>query len=659
MRCCRQGLGAANTREEGDVALTSLMHAGLVALVVLLAACGAGRCLLPALRVTARDAEAAWLATVAGLGSLSLAVLSAGLLGLLRPWFVVPVGLLALVGALEAARLLVRCGPLLMRAWTEAGWGRRLAAGLLAAVTASTLAWSTLAYGLLPSVEWDELAYHLAVPKLYVRAGGIAHLPFIPQSNWPLNSEMLSTLALLMGSDVASHLINIGIVALTGAGLLLVARSHGAARVGLLAAALYVTTPLVQRLAGTAMADLGAPLYVLAGLAALQRGQREERQAWFAVAGACFGFAAGCKLTAGAFLPLGLGLLLAAGWRRRGPRGSTLFRAAVIFTAAATLAAGPWYLRSFVYTGNPVFPFAYALFGGRDWDELAVQNAWGSVRLWNKPLPISAAGLAQSLLLLLTRPGRLGTYGGLGLLVPVGALAAALAPSRLARRALFLVGAFYLVWFAVGSHQLRLLLPVVSLAALAAATGFVALHDRVGLRPARTLLACLLAVPLAQAWPWARPQDLEQVRSAWPYVAGRVSRETWLLEQTRAMPLFQFVNKELPEDARVLMLPYENRGFYLDRDYVWGNPLGQRLIRFERFATPGELALELRRLGVTHVLESHGWLYTAFPQWRHFRRLTRRLEDECAQELFRHEAGAVYALGACRPVAPSLAADPS
>ncbi len=44
------------------------------------------------------------------------------------------------------------------------------------------------------------------------------------------------------------------------------------------------------------------------------------------------------------------------------------------FAALALLLGGGWYVRNFVQTGNPVYPFAYSIFGGNNWDaQMAAQ----------------------------------------------------------------------------------------------------------------------------------------------------------------------------------------------------------------------------------------------------------------------------------------------
>jgi 4-amino-4-deoxy-L-arabinose transferase-like glycosyltransferase len=49
---------------------------------------------------------------------------------------------------------------------------------------------------------------------------------------------------------------------------------------------------------------------------------------------------------------------------------------AALWSGLSLAIAAPWYVKSWLYTGNPVYPFFFGLFGGRYWNaENAVQYA--------------------------------------------------------------------------------------------------------------------------------------------------------------------------------------------------------------------------------------------------------------------------------------------
>jgi hypothetical protein len=67
-------------------------------------------------------------------------------------------------------------------------------------------------------------------------------------------------------------------------------------------------------------------------------------------------------------------------------------------------------------------------------------------------------------------------------------------------------------------------------------------------------------------------------------------------------PISQQINASLPADAKILLIG-DTRGFYLDREYLWG-PAHNNLISAEKIKDPQSLLTVLRELGVTHLLLS-------------------------------------------------------
>jgi hypothetical protein len=134
----------------------------------------------------------------------------------------------------------------------------------------------------------------------------------------------------------------------------------------------------------------------------------------------------------------------------------------------------------------------------------------------------------------------------------------------------------------------------------------------------------------------------------WPYASGQRSRDDFLDAHIKAMPAFRYINAELPPDGAVLLLPYESRGYYLDRDYVWGHPISQRIIPFEQYDDPRLLAQDLRSMGITHILENPEWLFDKLRHWEHDRALMLALESECGEVEATWNDITLYQLVQCR-----------
>jgi hypothetical protein len=68
--------------------------------------------------------------------------------------------------------------------------------------------------------------------------------------------------------------------------------------------------------------------------------------------------------------------LLVGQWRRKQPRPAAALLGAVIFGVTILLATTPHWLKNLVYYGNPIYPLAYDLFGGRPWAPDTKDHFW-------------------------------------------------------------------------------------------------------------------------------------------------------------------------------------------------------------------------------------------------------------------------------------------
>ncbi len=546
-------------------------------------------------------------------------------------------------------------GEITGKAQQSAGRPQRIWTLVLVCLGAGSLAYSLLVHTLMPPHEWDEIAYHMALTKLYVDAHGIVYVPSIVHSNWPMNTEMLFSLGLLLGSDLVAHWTTWFMALWTSFGLFLTGKRFLDRRIGLLAAVLYLTVPLIKRLSGTGLIDVSLAFYGTASILAYAHYRQNRSAAWAGLAGLLAGLTAGSKLMGGAY-PLLLGLLIVLdalvaprlSWR-------ALLARLALFGALGLLMVGPWYARSYAFTGNPIWPFLFQVFGGRNWDALGDEYHMQSLlRIWTVDLSPSFKGLLDSFYYVFFEPERLGGYsGGLGhgllvLATTAGLLAVALrrAP-RLVYELLLFCGLYYAIWFLVVSPQVRFLIPALPALTLLGAFSFYYIWDHLPRPWLRWILAGALLLFLLPDFPLVNAAQRDLMRQRLPYLTGQQTRKDFLEAQLDVWPAFDYINAHLPPEATILLLPYESRGYYLDRNYIWGHPISQRIIRFEEYDTPAELAADLRKLGVTHILDNPHWSYAGLRYWEHDRGLMLALEAQCGEEIASWDDIVLYRLTQC------------
>ena len=504
-----------------------------------------------------------------------------------------------------------------------------------------SLGYSLVAWALVPPLAWDEVSYHLPIPQIYIDAGGFVSIPTIVHSNWPAGMEMLNMIALLMGSEILPHLVVTAMVVLTALGVFRFAYQHLDPSTGWLAAALYLTMPMVRFLAGVALIEGALGFF---GFMAIWSGYEWlESRSWrdLALAGVLGGLTASIKLT-GAAIPIGVGLvvLVCLLLRHRNQARGHLAQF-VAYGAIALIVTAPWYLRGTINTGNPVWPFMYQIFGGRYWDALGDQmhTSWLHVPNLDRTPWSYIAGLWY-LTVRAEQFGGLRIGGAIMLLTPLSLL--------FSRHRSWLYGylgnvcmVVYTLWFFT-THQTRFLMGIIPTLTLLAAFAFIQLlrlwppHwaalGRVGM-----VVYLVLLLPLGAA-------ERAHITNRWPYVAGRIHREEFLSQEVTGYPAFQFANEHLPADARVLLALWETRGYYVHRASIWANPISQRVIKWEQFDDVASLAEQLRLLGITHVLHNEHLTIPGITNAEHTNEILNAFLGEYGMTLYEQAGFRVYEL---------------
>lgn len=637
--------------------LSSLFLTLIIASAILVSAWGLGHFTITrGLKLAiAHPSEAVFFSATLGLGFFGWCMLLLGMAGLwysLVAWILIGAGLLlGWVSYRAGQERGILPGLNQVSIWLKENQYWLFLGLLLVGVGSAT--WVLLTRALLPPLEWDEISYHLALIKLYVQHHRIIYVPFIVSSNWPLHVNMLYGLSLMMGSDIAPHLLVWAMSLLTALGLYLFSARQMNARFGVLVFALYLTIPLVKRLSGSGLIDVAIALFSYAVFFAFYNWYKNRHSSWLVLVGFFGGFAAATKLMGAAF-PLLFGIL----WLWQQIKDDQPLKAAVkqgLFLVGCTaLVVLPWYLRSYLFTGNPVWPFFFETLGGRNWDLIGDANHTRMLMsAWSLDLPATVWGVFLSFWYVFSDPIRLGGYaGGIGQLVlGLAALSTILlvkAPDWI--RIAYLVSVvFYLLWFAVVSHQVRYLTPIMPYLCLLAGFTLFWFWQRLRSKALRHLVPGLVLVILLLDFPFFEKQQRELFLRNWPYLSGAVSREEFLESHIDVLPAMAFINDDLDSEAYVLLLPFETRTYYLDKPYYWGHPISQRVIRFEEYSTHEELANELMAMGFTHVLDSPTWQYEAFDQWPHFHSVIVALKDECGRPVFQDGQTVVYELTHCEP----------
>lgn len=293
------------------------------------------------------------------------------------------------------------------------GWSRSVAAHPAAA------AWAVLALGLaatacwLPTLQVDDLGYHLRLPWELQLRGRYAPDPW--RHAWavaPWASDVQHAVVQVLAGGEARGALNALWIALAASAVWHLATAMGGTpRAAWAAVALYASLPMTAALAAGMQTET-ATTALLAWLAwrVLARDGRDGRDGRegarpLATAALLAGGLAGLKLMAGAQALL---LVAWAGWRER---RHIAWRWLAPCIALALLVAGSSYVYGAVLAGNPFLPLFNATFGSPyfaavDFQDLRWQAGWTPWLPWSLTFDTAryhegfagAAGVAMVLL---------------------------------------------------------------------------------------------------------------------------------------------------------------------------------------------------------------------------------------------------------------------
>jgi len=526
----------------------------------------------------------------------------------------VPVAMIALLAGLAlAAHALARRRP---RASTLLRCGGR---GLLALIVTGQV--FALIGALAPPTAKDTLLYHFALPKAYIAAGRGIEVPYNIAAYYPLGVEMHAVWAMLLGGPLGPRVAETaaGAALFLFAPLLAVvvygwARERGVDPGWAAVAALMVAwIPTVYHVAASAYVDLALTAYTALAVRAFGRWWTtlESRHLPWVTVG--IGAALSIKLSAAfLILPLALlGLLRTLRATPAPPEGRAVSPTAVGSVVAAlglgVVIAAPWYLRNWIRTGSPLFPFYLGVWPGQapGWDLERSRlyetffSLYGDART---PLDYLLSPLRLAVAAQPDQPPYYDGVLGVAFLFALPLLAWALWRRRLdvELRLALLVSACLFVFWLFSSQQLRYLLPATPGLAVASAAVGSRLGDERG-RAMRWLLlaAAALGLPVLLAWFLA----LDPVR----VVLGGESRPDYLTRRLDYYPYYEVVNRELPPSAVVWLIDMRRDTYHLERryfsDFVFED---YTLTRYVRAAgSVEEIRARVQRDGITHLLVRH------------------------------------------------------
>ena len=555
---------------------------------------------------------------LAGLAAFALLTLFVGSLPGGTGWGLYVMGVLSLVG-----------WGLLFKNKVVAKPGRPPGLGIPVLILAILAFLGSLVGVLAPSdsLDWDTLAYHLAVPKIWLHDGSIHYISFIHHSNFPLSVDALYIWGLEWGGEAGAKMFSLMFGVFGAFALFGFARKRYGAPAAWWSLLAYIGIPMVIWECGTGYIDVGNGLYGALGIlfaAAMVADPEAKENPW--LAGIFLGACAGSKYTGLQTIAVvglvSLGYFLRLKANLKGP---------VLAVVLALVVCSPWYIKNVVNTGNPVYPFFYSIFKGKNWDTFSdqiykdQQQTFGVGREPDSAghpytqNPIEPNRIGAAVLGLAYQPGRYADSnptqdGGFNFValgaIPVAVMFCWLFSGRIRRFEGVVIATVLLsllLWFFL-SEQSRYILGLMLPLCVLCGGALTQLKARI-LAPIAGLQALVALIVIAFEGYIVVPgyEAHNLFLDKLDVVLGKTSPDDYQKHHNGFYEPAQYLNQTV-KGGRVALFD-EVFGFLLDVPYFWANPGHSTEIGWETLTTPQEMVASFKQLGFTHVYINLGEMF--------------------------------------------------
>ena len=528
-----------------------------------------------------------------GIGALSFITFTLGILGLLYKWVFLTMFIIIFILSTREIKLIASDVLSLIGRLKLVLWRPLLSVELLIILLIILFMLINFIAVFAPPSEMDTISYHIAVPKLYAKQHSIYYIPDIILSNYPFFTEMLFLLALILKNSTTAIMFTFFFSILSAWGAYLFTKQFISKKSAMFATLIFYSLPIMSERSSQAMVEIPLAFYTLISIYSLFRWMESNNVSWLILSGILSGFIASIKLTG--YIHTIIICIIIFYWilfKKKGSIGYTI-KQLFYFAGISTLISFPWYLKTYIYTGNPVFPLMYNLFGGRYF------NSYVSEQL---SLFLGYYGYGKDIFNYLLLPWNITMHGTIfDAVTGITPIFLAFIPMLFFIRTnlnikylMFYSFAFITIWFLL-SQQARFLLPVFLLLSIVSAYTVINLLERY---PVKHFISALIIFMLSFNLLLSIGINIKK----FPVVFGFESEEKYLdnLKDFNPYNVSMVINS-LDKTTKTLLIGL-HRGYYIDNDYIHGNPEYDAFIDYTKLKTPDELSQRLHEVGITHIL---------------------------------------------------------
>lgn len=486
-----------------------------------------------------------------------------------------------------------------------------------------------------PPVSRDALTHHLAIPKLYLEHGGIYEIPHLGFSYYPMNLDLLYIIPLYFNNDIIPKFIHFAFALITAAMIYRYLYRRINRSYALLGSLFFLTIPIIVRLSSTVYVDLGLICFFFASLLYLFDWIESGFMLRYLLISAVFcGLALGTKYNGllGLFL---LGLFIPFIYSRYHVGQKSYYAKAVgcgtLFVMVALIIFSPWMIRNFYWTANPVYPLYNSFFNKKPMSAEANLETIFEKRVRMSHIQIRHQVYGESWLEIAMIPLRVffqgrdddpkffdGKNNPFLLLLSVFAFFGIRSTNRQEKTEKMMMMFFSMLFllYACSNTAIRIryfspiLPPLVILSIFGIYNIKIIIMDNAPQLSElfkKIIIFSIVFVMISLNVMYIA--DRLRKDQAFVYVLGKASRDQYIQAYRPEYAAFQYANKNLAKDQKILGLYIGNRGYYSDI------PIEFNISILQQYATKAnsgqDIAAKLYDKGFTHLLI----YFSLFNQW--------------------------------------------
>ena len=523
-------------------------------------------------------------------------------------------------------------------------WITAILVGLSALIVMSVVILASV-----PPVSRDALIHHLALPKLYLKHGGIYEIPSLKFSYYPLNLDLLYMIPLYFGNDIIPKYIHFAFALLTAVCIFRYLSRRLDAVFALLGVVLFLSLPVIVKLSITVYVDLGLIFFSAVSLFYLFRWMENNYKLKHLLMSALFcGLGLGTKyngLIVVFLLTIFVILILVKSSKDSAKRQSRAIGFGILFMLAAALVFSPWAAKNYIWTCNPVYPLYDSWFNSKTagvadpepsissdeefqnskanqnqpigkWGHFAIRQIIFKEKWWEIALipiriffqgkdddPKYFDGRLNPLLFFLP------IFAFLGIKKDMPKI-------RLEKKILIWFSVLFILYtFVQTDMRVRYISPAIPALVVLSMFGLndlihilrnrfsgnAAKMSRVGVYLGVAILLCLNAQYIILQFRYVSPLN---------FISGQIGRDAYIEQYRPEYAAIQFANKEVPDTGIILGVFLGNRSYYSNRPMVF-NFKRFLLDTFQQNFSAEEVKVNLSNAGITHLIVR----YDLFNQW--------------------------------------------